>query len=75
MHAPLTQTGIEEEVEEVNEPKANGVDMVAISRILLRILAHLEEVEYTESHIKRQIDVLAHDDPPDPASDKDTTRS
>jgi hypothetical protein len=72
MHAPLTQTQAEE-VEHVG--KADGVDMVAISRILLRILAHLEEVEYTESYIKRQIDVLAHDDPPDPASDKDTTRS
>ena len=72
MHAPLTQPRVEEEV---NETKSSGVDMVAISRILLRILAHLEEVEYTESHIERQIDVVVHDDPPDPASDNTTTRS
>ena len=71
MQALLAQPGIDE----VNETKPSGVDMVAISRILLRILAHLEEVEYTESHIERQIDVWGHDDPPDPASDKDTTRS
>ena len=71
MHAPLTQPRVEEEV---NETKSSGVDMVAISRILLRILAHLEEVEYTESHIERQAEVLAHDDPPDPASDHDTAR-
>ena len=71
MHAPLTQTRIEE-VEHAG--KAGGVDMVAISRILLRILAHLEEVEYTESHIERQIDVLAHGDPPDPASESSTAR-
>ena len=75
MHAPLTQTGIEEVVEEVNETKSSGVDMLAISQILLRILAHLEKVEYTESYIERQIDVWGHDDPPDPASDNTTTRS
>lgn len=72
MQAFLNQTGVKEEA---NETKSSGVDMVAISRILLRIFAHLEEVEYTESHIERQIDVVVHDDPPDPASDNSTTRS
>jgi len=52
----------------------SGTDMVAISRTILRILAHLEKVEYTESCNERQAEVLAHDDPPNPASDKDTTR-
>lgn len=46
-----------------------GMDMVAISQILLRMVAHLEKVEYTATYSERQDDVLAHDDPPDPASD------
>lgn len=55
-------------------PTCDGVDMVAISRILLRVLAQLDEREYTDSHKGRQAEVLAHDDPPDPASDVNTTR-
>jgi hypothetical protein len=63
----------------MNEPadgnaKCKSVDMVAISQILLRVVAHLEKQEYTESQQTRQADVVEHDDPPDPASDVDTTR-
>ena len=71
MQAPITKSRVETVK---HEAETNGVDMVAISRILLRILAHLEEVEYTDSHIERQAEVLAHDDPPDPTRDMGTTR-
>jgi len=52
----------------------NEIDKVAISRTILRILAHLEKVEYTTSCNERQAEVLAHDDPPNPASEESTTR-
>lgn len=56
------------------EQACAGVDMVAISEILLRVLAHLEKQEYTDLQNERQAEVLAHDDPPDPASDCNTAR-
>ena len=56
------------------EKSYEGVDMVGISRILLRVLAQLDEREYTDSHKGRQAEVLAHDDPPNPASEESTTR-
>jgi hypothetical protein len=56
------------------EQSGEGVDMVAISQILLRVLAQLEEREYTDLQKERQADVVVHDDPPDPASDVDTAR-
>jgi len=60
---------------QANMPSAeNGIDKVAISRTILRIIAHLEKVEYTDSRNERQADVVVHDDPPNPASDQNTTR-
>jgi len=61
---------------EQNESDAQipRIDMAAISRTILRVLAHLEKAEYTESRNERQADVVVHDDPPDPASDSNTTR-
>lgn len=43
------------------------VDLVSLYRIVLRVLACLEESDYTEENL-RQVEVLAHDDLPDPAS-------
>ena len=63
-------------IDEYAQPESvpTEVDMVAISRILLRVLAHLKEREYTDSCNERQADVVVHDDPPDPASDEVTAR-
>lgn len=43
------------------------IDLVSLYRIVLRVLARLEENDYTEENL-RQVEVLAHDDLPDPAS-------
>jgi hypothetical protein len=60
--------------EERPEKTRREADMVAISQILLRMVAHLEKVEYTALHKERQAEVLEHDDPPDPASDTDISQ-
>ncbi|MCC6973636.1 MAG: hypothetical protein IT322_06475 [Anaerolineae bacterium] len=43
------------------------VDLVSLYRIVLRVLACLEESDYTEENL-RQVEVLEHSDLPDPAS-------
>ncbi len=47
----------------------HGIDMVSIYRAVLRVVAHLEESDYTGEN-SRQDEVLKHDDLPDPASRK-----
>lgn len=49
------------------------LDWVSICRVLLRVVAFLEESDYTEPHT-RQIEVLAHPDLPDPASESSTSQ-
>jgi hypothetical protein len=46
---------------------AEGIDMASLCRTLARVLAHLDEGEYTQEH-KQQDTVRQHDVLPDPAS-------
>lgn len=50
---------------------AEGIDMAALCRTLARVLAQLDEGEYTQEH-KQQDTVSKHDVLPDPASELDT---
>lgn len=52
--------------EPVNQ--AEGIDLLAAYRTVLRSLARLESGEYTSDN-ERQVEVVVHDDLPDPASD------
>ena len=58
-------------IEQPEEPmkQAEGIDLVAAYRTVLRALARLESGEYTSDN-ERQADVWGHDDLPDPASEK-----
>jgi len=60
----------------IPEPPApiqeNGIDLVAVYRQLIRIVARLESTPYTESIKQRQTDEVELDDLADPASDSDT---
>ncbi|MEQ8671761.1 MAG: hypothetical protein RLP44_01640 [Aggregatilineales bacterium] len=55
-----------------------GINLLDVSRTLLRIVAGLPKTEYSVSksngHIRRQVEVLEHPDLPDPASDVDTSQ-
>ena len=61
----------------IQEPPAptneNGIDLVAVYRQLIRIVARLESTPYTES-IQRQTDEVELDDLANPASDNDTSQ-
>lgn len=46
-----------------------GIDKSAIYQTILRILVRLEESDYTD-HTVRQVEVMEHNDPPNPASDE-----
>ena len=50
----------------------DGIDMVAVYRQIMRIVACLESTPYTESIKQRQTDEVELDDLADPASDSDT---
>ena len=55
----------------------DGIDLVATSGILLRVVAHINETQYTDSNSdqkQRQIEVQPHNDLSDPASAEDTTQ-
>lgn len=55
----------------------DGIDLVAASGILLRVVADWEQTEYTDSNSdqkQRQIEVQPHNDLSDPASAEDTTQ-
>jgi hypothetical protein len=60
-----------------SEPPApiqeNGIDLVAVYRQLIRIVARLESTPYTDEN-KRQTDERELDDLADPASDRDTSQ-
>jgi hypothetical protein len=49
------------------EQRERGINMVGIYRTVLRVIAHLEETDYTGQN-SRQAEVLKHRDLPDPAS-------
>ena len=59
------------------EQPNNAINLINISRTLLRIVARLPKNEYTESNStknERQDEVVAHNDLSDPASEKSTTQ-
>ena len=55
-----------------------GTNLVDVSRTLLRIVARLPKNEYIEDksngHRRRQVEVLDHNDLPNPASESDTSQ-
>jgi len=61
----------------IQEPPApiqeNAIDLVAVYRQLIRIVARLESTPYTES-IQRQTDEVELDDLANPASDEDKSQ-
>jgi len=61
----------------IQEPPApiqeNGIDLVAVYRQLIRIVACLESTPYTDEN-KRQTDEVELDDLADPASDLNTSQ-
>lgn len=55
----------------------DGIDLVAASGILLRVVADWQQTEYTDNNPdqkERQIEVQQHNDLSDPASDESTTQ-
>ncbi|NJO82733.1 MAG: hypothetical protein HC828_07840 [Blastochloris sp.] len=55
----------------------DGIDLVATSGIILRVIAHFNETLYTEgssTENERQAAVVAHNDLSNPASEKDTSQ-
>ena len=53
----------------------DGINLLSVYRSMLRIVARLEESEYTENNsLLRQTEVLKHPDLADPASDEDTSQ-
>ena len=55
----------------------DGINLVAASKTLLRVLAEWQQNEYTEaSSIEngRQVEVVVHNDLSNPASDPNTTQ-
>ena len=55
----------------------NGIDLVDLSRTLLRIVAHLSKSEYHQDKSnghRRRADMLEHADPADPASEVTTSQ-
>ncbi len=59
--------------EKAQEQTQHGIDMVSIYRSVLRVVACLEESDYTGQNT-RQDDVRQHDDLPDPASRGDRSQ-
>ena len=52
----------------------NGIDLVAVYRQLIRIVARLESTSYTEPIKQRQTDEWGLDDLANPASDDHTSQ-
>jgi len=60
-----------------HEQLNNSIDLVDLSRTLLRIVARLPKSEYHDgksTEHRRRADVLEHADPADPASDATTSQ-
>ena len=61
----------------INETQQINGEKVGLYRSLLRIVAQLNEKQYTEGNStqnRRQADVVEHNDLSDPASDSDTAQ-
>ena len=55
----------------------DGINLVAASKTLLRVLAEWQQNEYTEASSTengRQVEVVVHNDLSNPASDANTTQ-
>ncbi len=60
-----------------NKQPQDGINQVHVSRALLRIVAQLNEKQYTEGNStqnRRQAEVVEHNDLSDPASEDDTSQ-
>jgi hypothetical protein len=59
--------------EQPHIPEKNGINLLSVYRSMLRIVARLEESEYTEGNsLLRQTTEVVLDDLADPASDEVT---
>ncbi len=59
--------------EQPNIAENGGINLLSVYRSMLRIVARLDESEYTESNsLLRQTEVFHHPDLADPASDEVT---
>ena len=56
----------------------NNMNLVDVSRTLLRIVAHLQETQYTEvtstKLSEQQAEVVVHNDLPNPASERNSSQ-
>jgi hypothetical protein len=72
-----TRTHLETETLQEKQPNT-GTNLVDVSRVLLRIVAHLDKTQYTDRKstevVVQQADVLEHADLSDPASDESTSQ-
>lgn len=61
--------------EQPHTPEADGINLLSLYRSMLRIVARLDESEYTEGNsLLRQTEVFHHPDLADPASDEVTSQ-
>ncbi len=61
--------------EQPHTPENDGINLLSVYRSMLRIVARLDESEYTEGNsLLRQTEVLKHSDLADPASDGSTSQ-
>ena len=61
--------------EQPNIAETEGINLVSVYRSLLRIVARLDESEYTEDNsLLRQTEVVEHSNLADPASDVTTSQ-
>ncbi|MEO8609327.1 MAG: hypothetical protein ABI690_15655 [Chloroflexota bacterium] len=61
--------------EQPHTPENDGINLLSVYRSMLRIVARLDESEYTEGNsLLRQTEVLEHSDLADPASDGVTSQ-
>jgi len=61
--------------EQPHAPENDGINLLAVYRSMLRIVARLGESEYTEDNsLLRQTEVRKHSDLADPASADDTSQ-
>ncbi len=59
--------------EQLHTPETDGINLLSLYRSMLRIVARLDESEYTEGNsLLRQTEVYHHSDLADPASDEVT---
>jgi hypothetical protein len=67
------QANLEAERTHTQEQPEYQIDLVSIYRTVLRVVAHLEQSDYTGQN-SRQAEVRQHPDLPDPASRTDNSQ-